>query len=244
VIVAPLRGPEGVSGVLTLERLGSQARFNEEEFELIQLFAGHVSIALHNALAHRAVEIRAQTDALTNLKNHGALQHILSQAVGRGLPFSLLIVDLDDFKAFNDRRGHEAGNALLRAIARALEGSCREMDQVFRYGGDEFALVLPGTDERGALVVAEKVRHAIQVLSAPGSRRPTGVTCSIGVASYPSDATDRAGLLLAADRACYVVKRDGRNRAATAAEGLALAAEFLPQPPTPVDEAGPSQRAA
>jgi diguanylate cyclase (GGDEF)-like protein len=243
MIVAPLRSRDGVSGVLTLERIGAAARFDDTEFELIQLFAGHVSIALQNALAHQAVEIRARTDWLTSLKNHGTLQEVLGHAVIRSAPFSLLIADLDEFKTYNDRHGHEAGNRLLEAIARAIQASCRETDEVFRYGGDEFALVLPGTDQAGAMHVASKVRQAVRELWAPGSRRPSGVSCSVGVASFPRDARDRAGLLLAADRACYVAKRAGRDQVATAAEGLALAGEFLPQP-TPVDERGPSEYAA
>jgi diguanylate cyclase (GGDEF)-like protein len=243
VIVAPLRSRDGVSGVLTLERIGPDARFDDTEFELIQLFAGHVSIALQNALAHEAVEIRARTDSLTSLKNQGTLQEVLSHAVMRGTPFSLLIADLDEFKIYNDRHGHEAGNRLLQEIARAIQASCRETDEVFRYGGDEFALVLPGTEQAGAMNVASKVRQAVRELHEPGTNRPSGVSCSVGVASVPHDAKDRAGLLLAADRACYVAKRSGRDQVATAAEGLALAAEFLPQP-TPVDETGPAGRAA
>ena len=149
VMVAPLRSRDKVTGTLLLERLGEDAHFEEEEFELLQLFAGHVSIALQNAEAHHAVEIRAQTDALTGLKNQGTFQEYLQMTVKRGNPFSLLIVDLDDFKSFNDRRGHEAGNVMLAKIAKALRTSCRDSDEVFRYGGDEFALILPNTDEAG-----------------------------------------------------------------------------------------------
>lgn len=244
MVVAPLLTKGRVGGVLTLERLGPDAAFTEDEVDLIQLYAGLVSIALQNALAHQAVEIRAQTDALTSLKNHGTLKDYLSLAVGRGAPFSLLIVDLDDFKSFNDRRGHEAGNALLCDIARALRASCRETDEVFRYGGDEFALILPNTDGQGALQVANKLGRSVRMLPAPGSRKSSGVTCSIGVATFPVDGTDRGSVLLAADRACYVAKRSGRDRTASAAEGLALAGEFLPPSPTPVDTPGQAKVAA
>lgn len=244
LIVAPLRARDRVAGVLVVERQGVEASFTEQEFELIQLFAGHVSIALMNALAHQAVEIRAQTDALTGLKNQGTFQEYLQVAVNRGAPFSLLIVDLDDFKGFNDRRGHEAGNVLLAAIAQTLRAACRDSDEVFRYGGDEFALILPNTDAVGAMQVAAKVGRSVRGVPAPGSRKAAGVTCSVGMATFPTDGTDRVLVLIAADRACYVAKRNGRDQSATAAEGLALAGDILPQPPTPVDETGPAQNAA
>ena len=126
LILAPLRGQERVIGVLYLKRLGSDARFDEREFEIVRLFAAHVSIALQNALTHRAVELRAQTDALTELRNHGTFREDLRLAVDRAQPFSLLMLDLDDFKAYNDRHGHEAGNQLLKGIAVAVDAACRE----------------------------------------------------------------------------------------------------------------------
>lgn len=216
LIVAPLRARDRVSGLVTLERLGPDAAFTEEEFELVQLFSGHVSIALQNARAHRAVEIRAQTDALTGLKNHGTFVEHLALAAERRAPFSVLLIDLDDFKSFNDWRGHEAGNLLLAGIGAALAGSSRETDEVFRYGGDEFVMLLPATDSAGAVAVAEKVRRAVASVRSPGSRRRSGVTCSIGVATFPLDGHDRRSLMVAADRACYLAKHGGRDRIATA----------------------------
>jgi len=240
LLVAPLRGRDGVSGLFTVERLGADARFSPDEFELIRLFAGHVSIALHNARTHRAVELKAQTDALTGLKNHGSLTAQLARAVQRGEEFALLMLDLDHFKDFNDQRGHEAGNALLMRIADVLRSSCRESDEIFRYGGDEFAILLPQTSLAGAMSVAQKVSSAI---ARAGGRRLPRVSCSLGMAVYPADGTDAGAVLVAADRACYVAKRRGRSQIATAADGLALAGEFLPPPPTPVDAAGPGYSA-
>lgn len=234
VIVAPLRGHEQVLGVLYLKRSGMNARFEAREFDLVRLFAAHVSIALQNALAHRAVKIRAQMDALTGLKNHGTFKEDLSRIIHGRVEFGLLMLDLDDFKAFNDRRGHEAGNELLKGIAGALRSACRASDEVYRYGGDEFAVILPLTGLEGALEVAEHVRSAVRDVRAPGHRR-AGMRCSVGVAAYPADASSSVELLLAADRALYAAKRAGRDRVSTAGEGLAQGVEFLP-PPTPVDE--------
>jgi diguanylate cyclase (GGDEF)-like protein/excisionase family DNA binding protein len=234
LILAPLRGRERVLGILYLKRLGEGAVFDPRELDLVRLFAAHVSIALQNALVHRVVEMRAQTDALTGLRNHGTFREDLLVAVARAEPFALLMLDLDDFKAYNDRHGHEAGNALLRSIAGAIVGACRDTDRVYRYGGDEFCIALPGTSEAGGVDVAERVRRAIREARGSGLRS-AGMRCSVGVATYPADASDREGLLLAADRALYAAKRSGRDQVATAADGLALAAEFVP-PRTPVDE--------
>ena len=237
LIVVPLRGREGVSGVLTLERLGRDDRFNEEDFELVKLFAAQVSIALNNAEIHRAVEIRARSDDLTGLLNHGTFQEFLIQRVREGGPFSLIMLDLDDFRAINNELGHQAGDRLLRAIADVLLHAGRDTDHVFRYGGDEFAFVLPGTDGAGALRVADRARDAVRRVADQPVWTTSGsvVSASIGVATFPVDGATAEDVLLAADRACYVAKRIGHGRIATAAEGLAQAAEISLQEPTPVD---------
>ncbi len=228
LIVVPLRGRFGAIGVLTMERLGPGNTFAPEEFDLVKLFAAQVSIALQNAEVFRAVEIRAQTDDLTGLLNRGTFEDHLGRSVREGTPFGLIMLDLDDFRVVNNTHGHQAGDEALRRIASSLVRAGRDTDLVFRYGGDEFALLLPHTDAVGAAGVAERARAAVKGLGGP-------VTASVGVATFPMDGADPSALLLAADRACYVAKRGGRDRVATAAEGLALAAEFQPQAPTPVD---------
>jgi diguanylate cyclase (GGDEF)-like protein/excisionase family DNA binding protein len=237
LIVVPLRGREGVAGVLTLERLGRDDRFNDEDFELVKLFAAQVSIALNNAEIHRAVEIRARSDDLTGLLNHGTFQEFLVQRVREGGPFSLIMLDLDDFRKINNELGHQAGDRLLRAIADALLNAGRESDHIFRYGGDEFTFILPGTDGSGALHVAERAGDAVRRVAEQPIWAASGsvVSASIGVATFPVDGQTAEEVLLAADRACFVAKRTGMGRIATAAEGLALAAEAPLQAPTPVD---------
>jgi diguanylate cyclase (GGDEF)-like protein len=211
-IVVPLRGKDRALGVLLLERTGADARFEPREVDLVRLFAAHVSIALTNALTHRAVELRAQTDALTGLKNHGTFGEDLSAAIERRETFAVLMIDLDDFKAFNDRRGHEAGNERLKRIAEALRAACRERDEVYRYGGDEFALLLPWTSAHGAMGVAQRIRLSVAQATRGEGDPATGTRCSIGVACYPDDGADRTSLLQAADRALYSAKRDGGDR--------------------------------
>jgi diguanylate cyclase (GGDEF)-like protein len=251
VIVVPLLGPAGASGVLILERLGTATRFDAEEFDLVKLFAAQVSIALRNAEIFHAAEVRARTDTLTGLLNHGTFKDRLARSVASGEAFGLVIIDLDEFKTVNDTLGHQAGDRLLREIGNAILAAARETDEVFRYGGDEFVVItssvpgrvprqesLPPSDPTGLASVAERIRTAVEAVGGPGTAwgaEEIEISASIGTASFPLDGADAEEVLLAADRACFVAKRRGRGRVATAEEGLALAAEFTLSEPTPVD---------
>lgn len=233
LIVVPLRGRHGAIGVLTIERLGVGHTFSGDDFDLVQLFAAQVSIALQNAEVFQAVEVRARSDGLTGLLNHGTFEEWLERTVRDGSTCSLIMLDLDDFRDVNNTRGHQAGDEVLRAIAATLRGAGRDSDLVFRYGGDEFAFLLPGTDAPGAAQVAERARLAVKAIGG-------GVTASVGVATFPADGQTAKDVLLAADRACFVAKHNGRDRVATAAEGLALSNAFSLQEPTPIDTGSPA----
>ncbi|MEO7665054.1 MAG: GAF domain-containing protein, partial [Candidatus Limnocylindrales bacterium] len=146
IICVPLRGRGRATGILTVERIGVDRTFTDEEFELVKLFAAQVSIALQNAQAHGALARRAETDDLTGLRNHGSFRGRLESAVELDDPFSVLMIDLDRFKLVNDTFGHPAGNDLLKRMADAIVAASRDNDAVYRYGGDEFAVILAGTD--------------------------------------------------------------------------------------------------
>ncbi len=238
LIVVPLLGPQGAVGVLTLERMGSATPFDEQEFELVQLFAAQVSIALRNADTFKAAEVRARTDDLTGLLNHGTFKDRLARSVIAADPFGVVMIDLDGFKAINDGLGHQAGDRMLREIASAILGAARDTDEVFRYGGDEFVVLLPRSDTQGVQAVAERIQAAVAAVGGHGSTWAAGrlhVSASIGTASFPGDGDSEEAILLAADRACIVAKRRGPGRIATAIEGLELASEFTLSEPTPVD---------
>jgi len=179
----------------------------------------------------------ATRDPLTGLFNHAFLQESLEREVHRASryrqEFSLLFVDIDHFKEVNDNVGHPAGDACLKAVAEVLSGRVRKTDLRFRlnvqdvaarYGGDEFALILPETPKLGAAAKAEQLRRLIEGIE-PASIGFRSPTVSIGVASFPADASDRDGLLAAADMALYAAKRRGRNTIVSYSLDLGISSE-------------------
>ena len=167
---------------------------------------------MQNAQTHREVRVRAEQDALTGLRNHGAFQRELGAAVEAGRPFAVLMLDLDTFKRFNDTLGHPAGDGLLVEIAKTMTRATRDTDRLYRYGGDEFAAILPGADRVVAHEVAERIRRAVRERTdgASGTADPRpSVTISAGVACYPEDGRSKDELVAVADRALYLVKPDG-----------------------------------
>lgn len=163
-------------------------------------------------------EEASYTDQLTNLYNYRFLMehgpHFLESAKRQNLSLSVLMLDLDGFKGYNDAKGHLAGNHLLRQIAGLLRSRCRQTDLVVRYGGDEFVVLLPGTDREGACRVGEKLRRDInfEQLTEKDDENRITVTFSMGVAVFPEDGQTLEELLHAADEALYAAKRQGKNR--------------------------------
>ena len=210
MIVVPLLVEGEPIGTLNIGRMGEHASFSPNEFELTKLFASQASIALQNAETHGAVRVRAEQDALTGLRNHGAFQRELGEAVEAGRPFAVLMLDLDAFKAFNDAMGHPAGDGLLTIVAHAMSNATREDDRLYRYGGDEFAAILPGADRLVAHEVAERIRQA--ALERPRAIVGPAVTVSAGVACFPDDGRTKDELVAVADRSLYLVKPGDRGR--------------------------------
>jgi diguanylate cyclase (GGDEF)-like protein len=211
MIVVPVRVAGEVVGTLNVARMGGEeAFFSQNEFELVQLFAGQASLALENAEVHGAVTVRAEHDALTGLRNHGSFQRELGEAVAgtEAAPFALLMLDLDSFKGFNDACGHPAGDALLAGVGEAMRAATRTGDSIYRYGGDEFAVILPGASRIEAFEVVERIRRGVAALPAPTGPR---VTVSAGVACHPDDGRTKDALVAAADQSLYLAKPASRT---------------------------------
>ncbi|HYD43335.1 MAG TPA: GGDEF domain-containing protein [Anaeromyxobacter sp.] len=176
----------------------------------------------------------ALRDALTHAYNRRFLAEVLPKLAHQSArcrtPLSALMIDVDRFKRLNDRYGHPAGDRVLSAVARCLAGQIRASDTLVRYGGEEFLVLLPHTALPGALVIAERVREAVERTrtAVPQADHPLAVTISVGVATLPADGASAEDLLLAADQALFRAKGAGRNQVVAAAEAearmLALAA--------------------
>lgn len=169
--------------------------------------------------ANLALEHQSAIDGLTEVGSRRQLESVLGKEWGRARraqhPLALIMVDIDHFKAYNDTYGHQSGDDCLKKVAWTLKETLRRpADMVGRYGGEEFLMVLPETDEKGALAVAEGARTHIERLAISHAGSPIGqVTISLGVAAtIPKDETESSALLAAADRALYQSKAEGRNR--------------------------------
>jgi two-component system cell cycle response regulator len=158
----------------------------------------------------------AITDALTGLHNRRYMESHLAtlaeQASTRGKPLALMMLDIDFFKSINDTYGHQAGDEVLRTIAQVLVAASREIDSIGRYGGEEFVVILPGTDQEGALRLAERVRSALEKYRLVFEGARIAISASFGAAMWPGDGKEPEALLGAADRALYASKQAGRNR--------------------------------
>src|SRR3954451_287498 len=216
----PLHGADGPSAVLGLVSVARRDReFTPSERDLFGYLAAQAAVSIENVGLHETVQRQAVTDELTGLYNHRRFQEAIESEAERAKRFGqnlgLVMLDIDDFKQVNDSYGHQQGDRVLAEVARILKDSSREIDAPARYGGEELAVVLPGTDIEGAFNLAERVRHEIEGLRIP---LPDGngslqVTASLGVASSTaSDHEEPRALLARADAALYEAKRSGKNK--------------------------------
>ncbi|MDZ4170270.1 MAG: GGDEF domain-containing protein [Coriobacteriia bacterium] len=194
---------------------------SKEDRLVLSAVASELVVAAENSRLYTLTKKLASTDELTGLANYRHLQMTLDEEISRAQryskQFSLLMLDVDDFKGFNDSHGHIAGDVALGDLARAIEDAVREVDLVARYGGEEFSVVLPETDASGAYVVAEKVRESVaqaRFADADGNR-DHHLTVSIGLATFPVHGEDRESILREADDALYRAKSGGKNRVRT-----------------------------
>jgi len=232
----PLMAAGQVIGLVSLQGADPD-HFTDRRIRLAQALAATASATLSSIRLLARSRDSAVRDALTHAYNRRFLVELLPKLVHQGVrsrsSVSALMIDIDHFKVFNDRHGHDAGDRVLAAVARCLAEQIRMSDTLVRYGGEEFAVLLPNTPPAAAMALAERVREAVEHMrtTIPQSDRPLSVTISIGVASVPDHGATGDDLLLAADKALFRAKEAGRNRVIAAVSGapqqggaLALAA--------------------
>lgn len=198
-------------GTLVLHR---RERFSEQELEGVEMILGAAICPMRNACQFIAIEQASLTDSLTGIPNKRAMDGDLQRAGllsdRHGEPYSLILCDLDHFKSVNDTHGHVIGDHLLQIVAAELEQAVRTSDSIYRFGGEEFAILLPHTPEEAAKDVAERIRKAIAAIRVDAGEKILWVTASCGVATFlPKETTQE--WLARADDALYRAKHQGRN---------------------------------
>lgn len=217
-------GDRELKGIIVLDKKFGRFPFSENDIDFLALLASMVAISLHNAQLYQ----RSIYDEMTQVFSRGHFDAHLFQEIERAKRYhsgedtqpyniSLVMFDIDDFKLFNDKYGHQVGDMVLKAVARAVKRSVRSSDVVARYGGEEFCVVLPETNKENAARAAERIRKAIEGLKVATSRGLLGITISMGVATYPDDASTMQELVREADKALYRAKALGKNRVEVAA---------------------------
>jgi len=195
-------------------------KFGDKQKELMRLLGSIAPLPLRSARRYEELDHRAHTDALTSLPNRAAFEErlaTLTHVFDRyARPFSVLVLDVDFFKKFNDTHGHEAGDRVLQHVASVVRATVRDVDTPARLGGEEFVVLMPETTLRQSSDAAERLRRSIEARTVSWNGRPLSVTVSIGAASCPDCTTTAGEVLKLADEALYRAKADGRNRVASA----------------------------
>jgi diguanylate cyclase (GGDEF)-like protein/putative nucleotidyltransferase with HDIG domain len=218
-LLVPMQSKGTLVGILALGRKQSNASYSTDDIGLLMKLSRESATPIGNAHLHYLTRERVHTDELTELFSHGYFHQRIDEEISRcsrlGSIFSVLFLDIDMFKSYNDAFGHLAGDTILRQIAQSIRASSRDIDIAFRYGGDEFAILLPESSLDDASYVAERIRKRIE---SEMDSKGIALTCSIGIAAWPTNGVTREGVLQAADKALYWSKQAGRNRISLASD--------------------------
>ena len=224
IVAVPVRYRDHCLGVIELINCVGRDGFQDRDLALLEALADFAAIALENARHVKRIHELTITDDCTSLFNARHMDFILETEIYRsqryGYEFSLVFIDLDHFKTVNDTHGHLVGSKLLGEVGQMVKVACRRIDFAFRYGGDEFVIVLPQACKENALVVSSRLHRLIgetRWLASEGM--DIHITASLGIASYPTDAKTKVELLHLADEAMYLIKNTTRNGVAAAKIG-------------------------
>jgi len=216
--LVPLKAKDKVNGLIVADNFVTKEPITKDDIMILTMLGNQAGLAIQNSRLYESAVTRAHSDSLTELWNHGYFQYLLQDEMEKSRAMnsklSLLMLDLDDFKALNDLFGHQAGDKVLKELAQFLKNRSRKMDYVCRYGGEEFTVILPQTDRDEAFTIAEHLRleiekHPFIQRISPESEKK--LTVSIGIASFPANGTTPSDTIAASDRALYQAKRKGKN---------------------------------
>jgi len=218
-LLCPIKSKNRLIAILAMSKKHPRGFYSNDDTDLLMTLCHEAAVAIENAQMYAKAKERANTDELTGLFNHRYFHERLDEEIARcsrfGNIFSLIFMDMDNFKAYNDIYGHLAGDEILNQIGQHIKDSSRVTDIGYRYGGDEFAVILPETSLEDAHKVAERIRRGVE---AQMDWKGIPLTCSIGISSWPTDGVMRAEIIRAADAALYHAKQTGGNRICWACE--------------------------
>lgn len=218
IAVVPMKAKDKVNGIILADNLITRKPITKDDMRLLIMLANEAGLAIENSRLYEQTVIKAHSDSLTGLWNHGYFQYMLQTELERtkaiNIPLSIVMIDIDDFKKYNDTLGHQAGDQILKDVAKLLRDYSRKMDWVCRYGGEEFSIILPQTNKKEAIMIAERLReavekhHFIQEDIMPQKK----LTVSIGIATFPENGKTNSELIAYSDKCLYEAKKQGKNQ--------------------------------
>lgn len=217
LVLIPLKAKDKINGIIVADNFITREPISKDDLHMLAMLANQAGLAIENSQLYEKTVMLAHMDSLTQLWNHGYFQYLLQTELEKSraekAPLSLIMLDIDHFKIYNDTLGHQAGDKILTELALLLKDQSRKMDFVCRYGGEEFAMVLPQADKKEAFLIAERLRMDIEkhAFSHEDIFPTKKLTVSLGLASFPEDGLVPAELVAASDKALYQAKNKGRN---------------------------------
>ena len=217
-VTVPLMAKNKVIGVIMADNIVTKKPITKDDVRVLTMFANQAGLAIENSILYEQTLTMSQMDSQTGLWNHGYFHDIMTEKLAEAAEhkkyLSLLMMDIDNFKHYNDAVGHQAGDGVIKELAKILKQNSRADDIVCRYGGEEFSVVLLDTDKEQAVKQAERLRQAIYNFDFPKKEiQPSKyISVSIGVSCYPFDAKGKDELIYKADANLYEAKRAGKNR--------------------------------
>jgi diguanylate cyclase (GGDEF)-like protein len=217
-VTVPLKAKDKVLGAILVDNAFNKKPITKTDVRILTMFANHAGLAIENSRLFEETIYLSNTDWLTKLWNYGRFQQQLSHELEKAKVIesivSLIMLDVDNFKHYNDTLGHMKGDEALKTIAQILQSKSRKIDIVARYGGEEFAIIMPNTPKENARLFSERLRGEVEKFYVNDAtvEPDKQLTISIGIAAYPEDANTREELVARADLALYEAKRGGKNR--------------------------------
>jgi diguanylate cyclase (GGDEF)-like protein len=221
-VIVPLKAHDKVIGLILADNLYTHKPITKDDIRILGMFANQAGLAIENSRLYEQTLIQSHQDSLTKLWNHAYFQFILKNELESAKmetkSLTLILIDIDNFKNYNDNLGHQAGDLILCGIANLIKQFARRQDYVCRYGGEEFAVLLPNCSKKEALNIAERIRQQVENYHFENENiQPSRkITISLGVATYPEDANNSSSLIDSSDKRMYQAKKEGKNKVVSA----------------------------